>query len=159
MKHASHLAVALVLFLSRIARAETPLSSFAYILQADSFARTKGEVIEKLVPCGRDWLVLDAAFSGDAPWTRGDLDAIRAGKAGRKVIAYLSIGEAEDYRPYWRKEWGRKGKLTAAAPGWLGAENPDWKGNYRVRYWHPEWQRLMLAAIDDAQRCCEPPTD
>jgi cysteinyl-tRNA synthetase len=124
--------------------------SFAYVLQADSFARTKSAAVERLAACGHDWVVLDAHFSSDTEWTRADLDAIRRGKAGRKIIAYLSIGEAEDYRPYWRKEWGRKGKLTAAAPAWLGRENPEWKGNYRVKYWHSEWQKLMLAAIDDA---------
>ncbi len=127
--------------------------SFAYILQVDAFARIKLAAVERLAACGREWVVLDAAFSSDTPWERADLDAIHRGQPGRKVIAYLSIGEAEDYRPYWRKEWGVKGKLTAAAPGWLGAVNPEWKGNYRVNYWHADWQRLMLAAIDDAMAC------
>jgi cysteinyl-tRNA synthetase, unknown class len=130
--------------------AQSPPTSFAYILQADSFAKTKSAAVERLAACGRDWIMLDAAFSGDTPWEHADLDAIRGGQAGRKVVAYISIGEAEDYRPYWRKEWGSKGKLTAAAPAWLGAENPQWKGNYRVKYWQAQWQKLMLAAIDDA---------
>jgi len=78
-------------------------------------SRNKAAVLEQLANCGRDWVVLDAVFSGDAPWERTDLERIRNGQAGRKVIAYISIGEAEDYRPYWRKEWGGKGKLTAAA--------------------------------------------
>ena len=153
MIHLPRLAFAFILLLTRIVHAEAPPASFAYILQADAFAKTKALAVERLAACGRDWVVLDAAFGGDTPWTRGDIDAIRSGQPGRKVIAYLSIGEAEDYRPYWRKEWGRKGKLTAAAPAWLGAENPEWKGNYRVRYWNAEWQRLMLAAIDDAMAC------
>jgi cysteinyl-tRNA synthetase len=66
------------------------------------------------------------------------------------LIAYISIGEAEDYRPYWRKEWGGQGKLTASAPAWLLPENPDWAGNYRVKYWRAEWQKLILATIEDA---------
>lgn len=127
-----------------------PPTSFAYILQADSFAKTKSAAIERLAACGRDWIVLDAAFGGDLPWERADLNAIRSAHAGRKMIAYISIGEAEDYRPYWRKEWGTRKSLTAAAPAWLGSENPEWKGNYRVKYWRAEWQRLMLAAVDDA---------
>ena len=60
--------------------------------------------------------MLDARFDSATPWQRPELDAIRRGQPGRKVIAYVSIGEAEDYRPYWRKEWGGKGRLTAAAP-------------------------------------------
>lgn len=121
-------------------------ASFAYVLQADAFAKTKAQAVERLQQCGRDWIVLDAAFSSDSPWTAADLATIRSGQPGRKVIAYLSIGEAEDYRPYWRAEW----KRASTAPAWLLAENPEWKGNYRVKYWHPEWQGLMLSAIDDA---------
>lgn len=144
------LALAVIFLLAPTVHAEAPPTSFAYILQADAFAKTTTLAVERLAACGRDWIVLDAQFSSDTPWTRTDLDAIRRGLPGRKVIAYISIGEAEDYRPYWRKEWGRKGKLTAAAPAWLGAENPEWKGNYRVRYWNAEWQAIILAAVDAA---------
>ena len=94
--------------------------------------------------------MLDATFAGDTPWEQADLDAIRSGKAGRKLVAYLSIGEAEDYRSYWQSEWVSNGKRTAAAPAWLGIENPEWKGNYQIKYWNVDWQKLILAAIDDA---------
>ena len=40
-----------------------------------------------------------------------------------------SVGEAEDYRFYWRKGW------KAGSPSFLGKENPQWKHNYAVRYW------------------------
>ena len=126
-----------------------PPASFAYVLQADSFAKSKPAAVARLAACARDWIVLDAAFGGGTPWERADLDAIRRGQPQRKVIAYLSIGEAEDYRPYWRKEWGTRKNLAAAAPAWLGPENPEWKGNYRVKYWSAEWQKLILAAVDD----------
>jgi cysteinyl-tRNA synthetase len=135
--------------LAHLARAELKPASFAYILQADSFAKTKTAAVAKLKESGRDWIVLDAAFSGDTPWDQADLDTIRSGKAGRKVVAYLSIGEAEDYRPYWQSEWVINGKRTAAAPAWLGIENPEWKGNYQIKYWNADWQKLMLPMIDD----------
>ena len=135
--------------LAHFAHAGSNPVSFAYILQADSFAKTKPAVVAKLKESGRDWIVLDASFTGDTPWEQADLDIIRSGKAGRKVVAYLSIGEAEDYRPYWQSEWVSNGKRTAAAPVWLGIENLDWKGNYQVKYWNADWQKLMLAAIDE----------
>ena len=150
MKLSTFITLGLILLRPQLTSAESPPSSFAYVLQADSFAKSKSAAVERLAASGRDWIVLDANFGGDMSWERAELDALRSGHAGRKVVAYISIGEAEDYRPYWRKEWGRKGKLTAAAPAWLGAENPEWRGNYRVKYWNAEWQKLMLAAIDDA---------
>ena len=142
-------ATVLTFMLAHFAHAESNPASFAYILQADSFAKTKPAVVAKLKESGRDWIVLDASFTGDTPWEQADLDIIRSGKAGRKVVAYLSIGEAEDYRPYWQSEWVSNGKRTAAAPVWLGIENLDWKGNYQVKYWNVDWQKLMLAAIDE----------
>ena len=143
-------AAVLTFMLAHFACAESNPASFTYILQADSFAKTKPAAVAKLKESGRDWIMRDATFAGDTPWEQTDLDTIRSGKAGRKVVAYLSIGEAEDYRSYWHSDWVSNGKRTAAAPAWLGVENPEWKGNYQIKYWDADWQKLMLAAIDDA---------
>jgi len=122
--------------------AQSSPTSLAYVLQADSLAKSKAAAVAKLAACGRDWIVLDATFSSDEPWTAADLATIRAVKIGRKVIAYLSIGEAEDYRAYWQAAW----KTTP--PTFLLGENPEWKGNYRVKYWQPAWQQIILADVD-----------
>ncbi len=118
--------------------------SLAYILQADAMAPGKTGVVKALAELDRDWIVLDAFYKTDARWAKADVEAIRAGKAGRKVIAYISVGEAEDYRPYWKEKWNK------VKPEWLGRENPDWEGNYIVDYWHPEWQAIILKSIDAA---------
>lgn len=46
-------------------------------------------------------------------------------------------GEAENYRYYWDGGW-KTGK-----PSWLTEENPHWKGNYVVKYWDPDWQKII----------------
>ena len=150
MKISRHILLALALGCAPAAMAGDAPSSFAYVLQADSFAKTKAQAVERLAACGREWIVLDAEYGGDESWKPADLDTIRRGQAGRKVIAYISIGEAEDYRRYWRKEWLRDGKPAPSAPAFLGLVNPEWKGNYKVKYWHAQWQKIMLAAVDDA---------
>jgi len=122
--------------------AQTSPTSFAYVLQSDSLAKSKAEAVAKLTARGRDWIVLDASYSTDEPWTALDLATIRAGKVGRKVIAYLSIGEAEDYRAYWQSS--RK----TNPPAFLLGENPEWKGNFRVKYWQADWQKIILADVD-----------
>lgn len=119
--------------------------SFAYVLQADALAKSRTAAVTKLAACERDWIVLDAVYSPEEPWTAADLDTIRKARPGRKVLAYLSIGEAENYRPYWKRTWTGTG-----APAWLLGENPEWKGNFRVKYWHADWQRLMLEQVDAA---------
>ncbi len=124
--------------------------SFAYVLQADILARTKAAAVSKLTTSGRDWIILDAAYTGGQNWTAGDIATIRAGKPGRKVVAYLSIGEAETYRSYWNASWDAdlNGEPDAGAPGWLLGENPFWAGNYVVKYWDPTWQSLILQSLD-----------
>lgn len=140
----------LVLFLTHLALAIEPPNSFGYVLQANSLGKTKSDVIKILTDSQRDWLVLDASYSAEILWKKKELETIRRAKPGRKIIAYISIGEAEDYRAYWKKEWRHHGKLSAKVPSWLGKENPDWKGNFCVKYWQPEWQKIMLLVIADA---------
>ncbi|MFC5454981.1 MJ1477/TM1410 family putative glycoside hydrolase [Prosthecobacter fluviatilis] len=124
--------------------------SMAYVLQAENLASSREAAVQKLASSDRDLIVIDAAFSSEGDWTPAEIQTIRTGKKGRRVVAYVSIGEAEDYRPYWQKSWDadKNGQPDAAAPKFLNIENPDWKGNYRVRYWQPEWQQIMLPAVD-----------
>jgi cysteinyl-tRNA synthetase len=72
--------------------------------------------------------VIDYSRDGSAAgeFAATDLDRLHA--AGKTALAYLSIGEAEDYRFYW----------DAGAP-FLGPENPSWPGNYAVEYWQEAW--------------------
>ena len=63
---------------------------------------------------------------------------------GKLMLSYESIGEAEDYRDDWQSGW------NSAKPSWLLGENPDWPGNYSVKFWDPDWQKLVYARVDAA---------
>lgn len=75
----------------------------------------------------------------------------------RPVLAYLSIGEAESYRYYWDPAWDADGdgNPDAGAPVWLGPENPQWEGNYKVRYWEADWHELLLGSGGYLERILE----
>ena len=94
--------------------------SLAYVLQAEGVGATRQEALNALTECGRDWLIIDPAFeSGEAgKWTKQEINKIRLGHSGRKILAYLSIGEAEVYREYWKAEWDadQDGKPDVNAP-------------------------------------------
>lgn len=98
-----------------------------------------------------DLVVLDYSFDGSEAmeFTPEEVASLKNRLRG-KVLAYLSIGEAEDYRWYWREEWDadHEGQPDPGAPEWLDAENPDWPGNYKVRYWHAGWQEIIFAYLD-----------
>jgi cysteinyl-tRNA synthetase, unknown class len=91
-----------------------------------------------------DVLVIDTTSDGsdDTTYTAADLARLNRRPDGRRrtVLAYLSIGEAESYRDYWDPHWKR------TKPDWLLGENPEWKENYSVCFWKPEWQNIMCGA-------------
>jgi cysteinyl-tRNA synthetase, unknown class len=78
------------------------------------------------------------------PMTRAEIEKMQKKPDGsrRQVIAYFSVGEAEDYRKYWKAEWNKK------RPGWIGKESKEWKHNFYVQYWEPTWQDIVLKFAD-----------
>jgi len=56
----------------------------------------------------------------------------------RLVLAYLPLGETDTKRWYWPERWRRR------PPAWVGPDNPAWPGSRHVRYWHPQWQALVM---------------
>lgn len=53
-------------------------------------------------------------------------------------IAYVSVGEAEDYRFYWKE---------ARDETWIIRENPNWNGNFYVDIRSSDWRNLLLEEI------------
>jgi len=99
--------------------------------------------IEEIRATKFDLLVIDYSSNGEASgeFTRNDLTSLKGGSGGSKlIIAYLSIGEAEDYRYYWQGGW------NPGSPEWLDTENPNWEGNYKVKYWNEEWQSIIFGS-------------
>lgn len=90
-----------------------------------------------------DLLVVDAV-GDDRFRSAADVRALkrRAGRPDRLVLAYLSVGEAESYRWYWHKSWDK------SPPPFVAAENPEWRDNYKVRYWDPAWQLILVEYLD-----------
>ena len=127
-------------------------SSMLYILQADKLAKTSDKAVKQIAKCGRDFIVIDYSFQGspDWKWTHTQIKKIKQGKQSRKVVSYISIGEAEEYRFYWRDSWDRDkdGMPDKNAPDFLEPVNPDWEGNYKVKYWHKNWQVIILKYIE-----------
>ena len=95
-----------------------------------------------------DLVITDYAENGREAtrFTPGQIAALQHSPGGAKrVLAYMSIGEAETYRWYWQKAWDANGDGVPdpGAPSWLGRSNPDWTDNYKVRFWDPGWQQIV----------------
>ena len=92
-----------------------------------------------------DLIVIDYARSSPevAPpveLTREEVELLRKRPDGgrRIVLAYLSIGEAEEYRFYWKAEFAK------VRPAWHAARNNRWPDNHRVRFWMDAWKEIIV---------------
>lgn len=110
--------------------------SFCYQLQGIS--------LQQIEQSPYDILITDYTSDGSTRWTRKEVARLQSGKGGKRrlVLAYLSIGEAETYRFYW------KSHFRPNRPAWLEKANPEWGGNHKVRFWHSDWQKILNQYLD-----------
>ena len=114
------------------------VKNFMLLLNFENFS-SKADFINAITATNYDLLVMDLYFRNRTEFTISEINQIRnkANGGKRLVFSYVSIGEAEDYRYYWQLNW------NTTPPNWLDAENPNWPGNYKVRYWETEWQQII----------------
>lgn len=101
-----------------------------------------GGSVASLAASPADVVVIDFANGGAGPQlSPQEVAHIKRRPDGsrRLVLAYMSIGEAEEFRFYWDKSW----KAKEAAPDWLGEENCAWPQAHRVRFWREGWKQLI----------------
>jgi cysteinyl-tRNA synthetase, unknown class len=116
------------------------VSSWGYQLQNADLARIAGSPHEVVI--------IDYSRDGSdgGAYSRSEIERLKVMPDGRRrrVVAYLSIGEAEEYRYYWRFYWGWLWGWFA--PSWRASLNAEWAGNYAVRYWDDGWQQLIVGS-------------
>jgi cysteinyl-tRNA synthetase, unknown class len=116
--------------------------NFLYVLDTAVY-KSPDAYIQGMRQTEHDLLIIDAFF-WEKPLLRKQVSLLQKKPSGKKrlVLAYLSIGEAEDYRSYWKKEWEYN------KPLFLEQENPEWKGNHKVKYWTEEWKEIICGRSD-----------
>ncbi len=111
--------------------------NFLYLLNPENFD-SRDDFVNAVSQTNYDAIIMDFFFD-DEEFTSAQINSLKykANGGRRLVISYMSIGEAEDYRYYWQNSWNNN------PPKWIEEENPDWEGNYKVRYWESEWQAII----------------
>jgi uncharacterized protein (TIGR01370 family) len=102
-------------------------NSWSYQLQGD---------VSHIAASKADMVVIDPDHAGAA--TRFNT---KPGGGRRAVLAYLSIGEAERGRAYWKSCCARR------SPSWLTTQTQGWADNYVVRFWEPAWKAIVAARV------------
>jgi cysteinyl-tRNA synthetase len=114
------------------------VAHWLYLIDVDIDADT----LDQIIASTHDMVVLDfipfEAHNTDFPMA-DVVDALHEADHPKLVVAYLDIGQAEDFRTYWEPGW------RVGNPDWIVALDPDgWEGNYPVAYWRDEWQDIWL---------------
>ncbi|MDE3145183.1 MAG: endo alpha-1,4 polygalactosaminidase [Bacteroidota bacterium] len=112
--------------------------NFLYLINLSNYS-TKADFIKAVTATNYDLLITDLFFNDGTAFTAAEINQLKnkANGGKRLVVSYMSIGEAENYRYYWQSNWKTNN------PVWLDAENPNWQGNFEVKYWYPEWQNII----------------
>ncbi len=113
--------------------------NFLFLINAENFS-SKTQFINAVTASNYDAVIMDLYFNHGTEFTASEITQLKnKGNGGKRIlISYMSIGEAENYRYYWNSSWNGSNK-----PTWLDAENPNWAGNYKVKYWKTEWQQII----------------
>ncbi|MEN8151068.1 MAG: endo alpha-1,4 polygalactosaminidase [Planctomycetota bacterium] len=72
-------------------------------------------------------------------------------RARKLCIAYVNVGQAEEYRTYWGPDWRAPTAERPGSPAFVIALDPEgWAGNYPVAYWDPAWRAILEGLVDGA---------
>jgi len=117
-----------------------------FLFMINPTQETKEEYLVALEQSHHDVLIIDAFFDGNNALSADDLARLRNKPQGgrRIVLSYMSVGQAESYRWYWKPFW------MATPPSFIVAEDPYWNGNYYVNYWDPAWQHIICGNDEDS---------
>lgn len=112
-------------------------ANFLYLINPENFG-SKQAFTDAVANTNYDVILMDSFFD-EQIWTAQEITALKTKANGGKrlVISYMSIGEAEDYRYYWQPGF------NSNPPEWLSGPNPDWPGNYKVKYWLDSWKIII----------------
>lgn len=119
------------------------VKNFLYLINPENYS-TRTDFMNAVIATNYDLLIMDLFFQDGTEFTASEIARLKnkANGGKRLLLCYMSIGEAEDYRYYWQESWNNN------KPDWIAAENPDWEGNFKVKYWEEAWQEIIFGNDD-----------
>lgn len=111
--------------------------NYLYLISNESFS-SKHDMLNAISLTDYDIVLIDLFFN-ETEWTSAEVNQlkIKANGGQRKVISYISIGSAENYRYYWEKGWGLHHPL------WLKRKYENYPDEFWVKFWEKDWQDII----------------
>ena len=116
--------------------------NYLYLLSSSNYT-DKQSYLNAIRNTNFDVVILDAFFEEEL-LSAAEVNSLKTKVDGGKrlVIAYISVGSAEKYRYYWKKNWGLH------RPAWLKKKYDGYKDEIWVKYWHKDWKEIMYGNDD-----------
>jgi cysteinyl-tRNA synthetase len=111
--------------------------NYLYLISTDNYS-SKQEMIHAISATNFDVVLVDLFFN-ETEFTVSEVNQLKTKANGGKrlVISYISIGSAEKYRYYWKKDWGLHHPL------WLKKKYDGYTDEFWVNFWEKEWQTII----------------
>lgn len=111
--------------------------NYLYLISNSQYT-TKQSMIDAISATNYDLILIDL-FYEDVPFTSSEINQLKTKANGgqRLVIAYMSVGSAENYRYYWQDKW------RLHKPDWLKKKYEGYKDEIWVEYWNSDWKNII----------------
>ena len=113
------------------------VNNFAVIGNSAAYGR-EDEFALMMHTTNYDLLIVDM-FHGRKPLSKKAVNTLKYKQTGTKrlVMARINIGTAAKYHYYWKNSW------MPGFPSWIGAPMRHDPDRYFVKYWTPQWKRII----------------
>ena len=115
------------------------------ILIDDSRYATKDDLVSDLVKTNYDIIIINPLFANKERFSAEDLSRLHFKHNGSKrlLIAAMNVSEASPDDYFWDNDW----KL--GTPSWLVRPSFSSPNSIIVKYWEPQWQKIISRYFKD----------
>ncbi len=111
--------------------------NYLYLINSSNY-KQRFYYLKDIAKTNFDVVIIDLFFHTE-PFTREEIEQIQTKANGGKrlVLAYISIGSAENYRYYWDGNW------IIGDPKWIKKKYEGYRDEFYVEYWNPDWIKII----------------
>lgn len=116
--------------------------NYLYLINSSQY-KQRFYYLKEIAKTNFDVVIIDLFFH-TKPFTPEEIKQLQTKANGGKrlVLAYVSIGSAENFRYYWDGNW------IIGDPKWIKKKYAGYSDEFYVEYWNPEWQKIMYGNKD-----------
>ena len=111
--------------------------NYLYLINPAQF-ENKAAYFKAIAATNYDLVAIDL-FYDDIPLTAAETESLKTKANGGKrlVVSYVNIGAAENWRYYWKKDWGINNPLC------IKKQYEGYDNEFYVEFWNRNWQKII----------------